>query len=66
MPQANPEGYAAQDAVPRLGTQSRGVPFELMLYPGRRHGVRGHERQLQRWRTYLDFLDRTISSRALE
>ena len=44
--------------------QSRSIPFELMLYPGQRHGVRGNERQLQQWRTYLDFLDRTIGSRA--
>lgn len=43
--------------------QSRSVPFEMMLYPGQRHGVRGNERQLQQWRTYLDFLDRTIGSR---
>ncbi len=44
--------------------QSRSVPFEMMLYPGQRHGVRGNERQLQQWRTYLDFLDRTVGSRA--
>ncbi|MDO9076195.1 MAG: prolyl oligopeptidase family serine peptidase [Brevundimonas sp.] len=46
------------------GLQSRSVPFEMMLYPGQRHGVRGNERQLQQWRTYLDFLDRTVGSRA--
>jgi dipeptidyl-peptidase-4 len=44
--------------------QVKSIPFELMLYPGQRHGVRGNERQLQQWRTYLDFLDRTIGSRA--
>ena len=44
--------------------QSRSVPFEMMLYPGQRHGVRGNERQLQQWRTYLDFLDRTVGSRS--
>ncbi|MBU3972543.1 MAG: S9 family peptidase [Alphaproteobacteria bacterium] len=44
--------------------QASSIPFELMLYPGQRHGVRGNERQLQQWRTYLDFLDRTIGSRA--
>ena len=44
--------------------QASSTPFELMLYPGQRHGVRGNERQLQQWRTYLDFLDRTIGSRA--
>jgi dipeptidyl-peptidase-4 len=44
--------------------QANSQPFEMMLYPGQRHGVRGNERQLQQWRTYLDFLDRTIGSRA--
>ncbi len=44
--------------------QENSQPFEMMLYPGQRHGVRGNERQLQQWRTYLDFLDRTIGSRA--
>jgi len=91
-PEANPEGYAASDAVPQLdqltgrmllmhgmaddnvilenstrvidAMQASSRPFELMLYPGQRHGVRGNERQLQQWRTYLDFLDRTIGSRA--
>lgn len=91
-PEANAEGYAASDAIPRLenltgrlllmhgmaddnvilenstrvidALQSRSIPFELMLYPGQRHGVRGNDRQLQQWRTYLDFLDRTIGSRA--
>ncbi len=91
-PQANAEGYAASDAVPRLDNltgrlllmhgmaddnvifenatrvidalQAKSIPFEMMLYPGQRHGVRGNERQLQQWRTYLDFLDRTIGSRA--
>ncbi|WP_122467189.1 S9 family peptidase [Brevundimonas lutea] len=43
--------------------QEDSVPFEMMLYPGQRHGVRGNPRQLQQWRTYLDFLDRTIGER---
>ena len=91
-PDANVEGYAASDVIPRLGDmtgrlllmhgmaddnvilenstrvidalQARSMPFELMLYPGQRHGVRGNERQLQQWRTYLDFLDRTIGERS--
>ncbi|WP_269514122.1 S9 family peptidase [Brevundimonas subvibrioides] len=91
-PEANPEGYAAADAIPRLDNltgrmllmhgmaddnvilenstrvidalQARSIPFEMMLYPGQRHGVRGNERQLQQWQTYLDFLDRTIGSRS--
>ena len=44
--------------------QAKSVPFEMMLYPGQRHGIRGNERQLQQWRTYLDFFDRTIGSRS--
>ena len=91
-PEANPEGYAASDAIPRLpnmtgrmllmhgmaddnvifenstrvinALQENSQPFEMMLYPGQRHGVRGNERQLQQWRTYLDFFDRTIGSRS--
>jgi dipeptidyl-peptidase 4 len=91
-PEANAEGYAASDAIPRLpnmtgrlllmhgmaddnvilenstrvinALQENSQPFELMLYPGQRHGVRGNERQLQQWRTYLDFFDRTIGARS--
>ncbi|MFC0632766.1 S9 family peptidase [Brevundimonas balnearis] len=44
--------------------QEKSLPFETMLYPGQRHGIRGNERGLHLWRTYLDFLDRTIGSRA--
>jgi len=44
--------------------QVRSMPFELMLYPGQRHGIRGNDRQLHQWRTYLDFLDRTIGTRS--
>ena len=91
-PQANAEGYAASDVIPRLpnltgrlllmhgmaddnvifenttrvlnALQEASIPFETMLYPGQRHGVRGNSRQLHQWRTYLDFLDRTIGDRA--
>ncbi|HEV2081011.1 MAG TPA: S9 family peptidase [Brevundimonas sp.] len=44
--------------------QEKSLPFETMLYPGQRHGIRGNERGLHQWRTYLDFLDRTIGSRS--
>ena len=44
--------------------QARSTPFELMLWPGQRHGVRGNARQLTQWRLYLDFLDRTIGERS--
>jgi dipeptidyl-peptidase-4 len=40
--------------------QARGVPFDLMLFPGQRHGVQGEMRQLQLWRTYLDFFRREL------
>lgn len=91
-PQANVEGYAASDVIPRLpdltgrlllmhgmaddnvilenstrvidALQARSTPFELMLWPGQRHGVRGNERQLAQWRIWLDFLDRTIGTRS--
>lgn len=42
--------------------QEKSIPFETMLYPGQRHGIRGNDRQLHQWRTYLDFLDRTIGT----
>lgn len=42
--------------------QQRGVVFETMLYPGQRHGIRGNAKGLHQWRTYLDFLDRTIGT----
>jgi dipeptidyl-peptidase 4 len=40
--------------------QGRGVPFDLMLYPGERHGVRGELRQVQLWRTFLEFFGREL------
>ncbi|MFT4047478.1 MAG: S9 family peptidase [Solimonas sp.] len=40
--------------------QQRGVVFDLMDYPGQRHGVRGNAKQLQLWRTYLDFFAREL------
>jgi dipeptidyl-peptidase-4 len=40
--------------------QARSVPFDLMLYPGQRHGVQGEARQLQLWRTFLEFFAREL------
>jgi dipeptidyl-peptidase-4 len=40
--------------------QAKGVTFDLMLYPGQRHGVQGEARQLQLWRTYLQFFHREL------
>ena len=40
--------------------QGSGRPFDLMLYPGQRHGVQGEQRQLQLWRTLLQFFGREL------
>jgi dipeptidyl-peptidase 4 len=42
--------------------QALGQPFDLMLYPGQRHGVAGEMRQLQLWRTYLEFFARELAA----
>jgi dipeptidyl-peptidase-4 len=39
--------------------QKRGVTFDMMEYPGARHGINGNDRKLQLWRTYLEFFRRT-------
>ena len=40
--------------------QGMSRPFEVMDYPGERHGVHGNPRLLHLWRTYLDFFDRKL------
>ncbi|GGZ37606.1 S9 family peptidase [Asticcacaulis endophyticus] len=40
--------------------QQKSIPFELMLYPGERHGVRGNAKNLFRYKLYLDFFDRKL------
>jgi len=42
------------------GLQERSQPFDMMLWPGQRHGVRGNPRQLLQWRTWLDFFGREL------
>ena len=42
--------------------QAQGTPFDLMLFPGQRHGVAGPQRKLQQWRTMLAFFKRTLMS----
>jgi dipeptidyl-peptidase-4 len=49
--------YAVMAALQALGR-----PFDLMLYPGQRHGVAGEMRQLQLWRTYLEFFARELAA----
>jgi dipeptidyl-peptidase-4 len=44
--------------------QKKGVPFELMLYPGERHGLKGNERNLQKFRLQLDFFNRKLKPEA--
>jgi dipeptidyl-peptidase 4 len=40
--------------------QAQGTPFDLMLYPGQRHGIRTPERELQLWRTQDAFFEREL------
>jgi dipeptidyl-peptidase-4 len=40
--------------------QAEDVPFDLMLYPGERHGVHEPKKQAQLWQTYLAFFKRTL------
>ena len=44
--------------------QAAGKPFDLMLYPGQRHGIQGQTRQLQLWRTFLQFFARELGGTA--
>ncbi len=40
--------------------QAQSTPFDLMLYPGERHGVREPKKEVQLWETYLAFFKRTL------
>lgn len=40
--------------------QARSTPFDLMLFPGERHGLREPEKRVQQWRTILEFFERTL------
>ena len=42
--------------------QAQGAPFDLMLFPGQRHGLAGQQRKLQQWRTMLAFFKRTLGA----
>jgi dipeptidyl-peptidase-4 len=39
--------------------QASSVPFDLMLFPGERHGVSTPAKQVQLWKTHLAFFKRT-------
>lgn len=43
--------------------QQASVPFETMVYPGERHGVRPQPKQLHLWRTMLGFFERRLQPR---
>jgi dipeptidyl-peptidase-4 len=43
--------------------QGMSRPFDLMLFPGQRHGIQGDARRLQLWRTYLEFFGRELGGR---
>jgi len=40
--------------------QSQGTTFDLMLYPGERHGVHTPMKEVQLWKTYLNFFALTL------
>jgi dipeptidyl-peptidase-4 len=44
--------------------QNQSTPFDLMLYPGERHGVQTPKKETQLWETYLAFFNRTLGGAA--
>ena len=40
--------------------QQQRAQFEMMTYPGQRHGVRGEDRQTQMWTMIVDYFDRKL------
>jgi dipeptidyl-peptidase-4 len=42
--------------------QEQSTPFDLMLYPGQRHGIRAPAKEVQLWETYLAFFKRTLGA----
>jgi dipeptidyl-peptidase 4 len=42
--------------------QEQSTPFDLMLYPGQRHGIRAPAKEVQLWETYLAFFKRTLGT----
>ncbi|MCI4646505.1 MAG: S9 family peptidase, partial [Hyphomonadaceae bacterium] len=41
--------------------QEKGLPFELMTYPGQRHGIRGKALQTHLMKTRMAFLNRHLA-----
>ena len=60
------QGMADDNVVFENGTrilaklQEEGKTFDLMLFPGQRHGIRGQKRQLSRELTILNFFKREL------
>jgi len=46
--------------------QEAGTPFEVMVYPGQRHGIRGEGRQNHRLHAYFSFFDRHLNPEPAE
>ncbi len=44
--------------------QDRSVPFALMTYPGKRHGIRGKNTRVHLWRTALRFFETRLGYRS--
>lgn len=42
--------------------QDARVPFELMTYPGKRHGIRGEDARVHLWTSALDFFERRVKA----
>lgn len=40
--------------------QNKGKRFELMTYPGKKHGIRGEKTRIHLWGQILDFFDRSL------
>ncbi len=40
--------------------QENRVPFELMTYPGKKHGIRGEATRAHLWGRYMEFMDRNV------
>jgi len=42
--------------------QERRADFEMMTYPGQRHGVRGEDRQVHLWTDVIEYFDRKLKT----
>ena len=42
--------------------QAKGIPFETMLYPGERHGLKGNAKKKHQFQSALDFFNRHLKA----